>query len=282
MRLRTLDCKNCATPLRQEGDKLVCRSCGSIFDIPKDANDIEYDRIVNAEDYIRLSLAKSILNLETNYNTQFQQNEQKRAENRRASRKRMTGALIKSVVIVGVLLTIFFAITMAILASNDKKENKVHETEAASWNPGYRITPSDLKADKKFRDYLENGIIKDERAGYDELGSVIFSSDEIWGVNKDPEILGRYLVTEEDWNALYVVFKVTYETGDGRTREMYDCRAFYKLTMDMNGDIVYDRDGGESTDEYDFRFHAEPELDPLMEQYIYGDPSDRQRYLFEF
>ena len=149
MRLRTLDCKNCATPLRQEGDKLVCRSCGSIFDIPKDANDIEYDRIVNAEDYIRLSLAKSILNLETNYNTQFQQNEQKRAENRRASRKRMTGALIKSVVIVGGLLTIFFAITMAILVSNDKKENKVHETEAASWNPGYRITPSDLKADKK-------------------------------------------------------------------------------------------------------------------------------------
>ena len=64
MKLRTLDCKNCAAPLRQEGDKLVCRSCGSVFDIPGDANDIEYDRIINAEDYIRLELAKSILALE--------------------------------------------------------------------------------------------------------------------------------------------------------------------------------------------------------------------------
>ena len=93
MKLRTLNCKNCDAPLRQEGEKLVCQFCGSTFDIPKDANDIAYEQIINAEDYIRLSLAKSLLGLEKKYSDQALMNQAKRDRDLQMRRARMTNML---------------------------------------------------------------------------------------------------------------------------------------------------------------------------------------------
>ena len=282
MRLRTLDCKSCAAPLRQEGDKLVCKFCGSVFDIPRDANDIEYDRVVKAEDYIRLSLAKSLLNLENSYKTKEEINREKRANDLRARQERTIKTVIKSLIPIAVILTITFFICILVVMRPGGTQKTPVESETAVWDPGYRITPGDLKADKKFKKYIQEGIVSEVKQGYDDYGAVIFGSDEIWCAEKDPEILGRYLITEEDSNSLYIVFRVTFETGDGRVRDMYTIRGCDNIKVGKDGKIVYGTFDGRSTDYYDFRFHSDPDLDQLMEQYVYVNKSDLDRYFFEF
>ena len=285
MKLRTLDCKNCAAPLRQEGDKLVCRSCGSVFDIPRDANDIEYERTVNAEDYIRLELAKSILALENGYKTQEQINQEKRDKDLQAKRRRTTKIIGLIALFVSLDMIIFgliegafwiFGFNMSI-----KKRKAQEAAETVIWDPGYRITPSDLKNDKKFWNYINNDIITETKDSYDSYGSVIFSSEEIWGVNTDPDVIERCLITTEDSNALYIVFKVTFENIDGSAKEMYYCCAAENIKVDENGKIVYDRFEGKNTDSYDIRFHSDEDLDSIYQTYINGDISDYDRYVFE-
>ena len=286
MKLRTLDCKNCAAPLRQEGEKLVCKACGSVFDIPRDANDIEYARIINAEDYIRLELAKSLLALENSYKTQEQISKEKREQEYSARRRKMV-KILGIVILVECLTTIFWYVLGGILifganyAAN--KRNKAQETSVeAVWDPGYRVTPSDFENDAEFWDYINSGIIKDTREGYDSRGSVIYSSDEIWGVNTDPEMIYRCLITTEKENALYVIFKVTFENVDGSTKEMYYCCAAENIKVDAKGNIVYDGFQGKETDTYDPDFRSDTDLDNIYEKYINGNEYDYHRYVFEF
>ena len=286
MKLRTLDCKNCAAPLRQEGEKLVCRACGSVFDIPRDASDIEYARIINAEDYIRLELAKSLLALENSYKTQEQTNKEKREQEYAARRKRMVKVL-GIVILVECLSTIFFYILGGVLffgaySIRNKRQKAQETTVEAVWDPGYRVTPSDLENDTEFWDYINSGIIKDTREGYDSRGSVIYSSDEIWGVNTDPEMIYRCLITENKSNALYVIFKVAYENIDGSTKEMYYCCAAENIKVDEKGNIVYDGFKVMETDTYDLDFRADTDLDNIYEKYINGNEYDDDRYVFEF
>ena len=286
MKLRTLDCKNCAAPLRQEGNKLVCASCGSVFDIPSDATDIEYDRLVNAEDYIRLELAKSILALEKSYKTKEQISQEKREKEYTARRKRLTkafGIIILVAAVSTILCSVFGGVIFGALNSARHNRHKAQETaETAVWDPGFRITPSDLKNDKDFWNYISEGIIEDTKEGYDSRGSVIFSSDEIWGVNTDPEIIGRYLITGEYDNALYIIFKITFENIDGSTKEMYYCCAAEDITVDENGNIVYDGFTGMDTVSYDIRFHADTDLNMIYQTFISGSKYDYQRFVFEF
>lgn len=285
MKLRTLDCKNCAAPLRQEGEKLVCKACGSVFDIPRDANDIEYARTVNAEDYIRLELAKSLLALENKYKTQEQINQEKRDREFSAKRKRLiktVGMIILFASIATILSYAIGGILFVTLGNYKNKKQKAQTTETVVWDPGYRVTPSDLKNDNKFWFYINGGIVSETRKGYDSWGSVIFSSDEIWGVNEDPEIIGRYLITTEDSNALYIIFKVTFENVDGSTKDMYYCCAAENIKVNERGKIVYNGFSGKNTDTYDFRFHSDAELDSIYQTYIKPGESDYERFVFEF
>ena len=285
MKLRTLDCKNCAAPLRQEGEKLVCRSCGSVFDIPKDANDIEYERTINAEDYIRLELAKSLLALENSYKAQEQFSKEKRDRDYAARRKRLMKILGLIILITCVSTMFEYLIGGALFISLSSLSYKKQQAENAdgtlTWDPGYRVTPSDLKKDKVFWNYIDNDIIVETKAGYNSYGSVIFSSDEIWEVSGKPEVLDRYLITYDDSNALYIIFKVTFKNIDGTTQDMYCCRAAENIKVNK-GKIEYDKFIGKDTDSYDFRFHSDTDLDLIYETYINGSPNDYRRYVFEF
>lgn len=286
MKLRTLDCKNCAAPLRQEGEVLVCKSCGSVFNIPKDANDVEYDKIINAEDYIRLELAKSLLELENKYKTQEQINQEARdrAYNERRKRIFKIVGLITLIAALATLVGGLFegGIWAVMIGISLKKNEAAKATETVVWDPGYLITPSDLKADKDFWNYISDGIIKETKEGYDSRGSVIFSSDEIWGVNTDPEVIGRYLFTSDDGNVLYIIFKVTFENVDGSKKEMYYCCASEKIKLDANGKIVYDRFQGQDTDTHEDRFHSETDLNSIYEKYINDKKTDSNWFCFEF
>ena len=285
MKLRTLDCKNCAAPLRQEGEKLVCRACGSVFDIPSDASDIEYERIINAEDYIRLELAKSILELENSYKNQEKINQEKRDIDLRTRRKRLIKVLGIIALFECLSMIIWFVFEAVLFSAvynvRRKKQETQEAAETAVWDPGYRVTPSDLKHDRKFWNYINSDIVEKTKEGYDSRGSVIFSSDEIWGVNEDPEIIDRFLITTDDGNALYIIFKVTFENVDGSTKEMYYCCAAENITVNEKGKIVYDMFEGKETDSFDLRFHSEPELDSIYETYINGNKYDYDRYVFE-
>ena len=237
MKLRTLDCKNCAAPLRQEGEKLVCRrACGSVFDIPSDANDIEYERIINAEDYIRLELAKSILELENSYRNQEKINQEKRDIDLRTRRKR----LIKVLGIIALfecLSMIIWFVFEAVLFSTvysvrNKKQRESEAAETAVWDPGYRVTPSDLKGDRKFWNYINSDIIAETKAGYDSRGSVIFSSDEIWGVNKDPEIIDENtFVYKYDTNGVPIDFK---DISKGTSEELADRFSIFRAMQTIS------------------------------------------------
>ncbi len=64
---RVENSQSCNAPLRLEGEKLVCDFCGASFDIEKDSNDIEYEKLANAEKYILQSLTSSKSKMEEFY-----------------------------------------------------------------------------------------------------------------------------------------------------------------------------------------------------------------------
>ena len=110
MKLQSLNCPNCGSPLRTEGQMQYCDSCGSSFKIDYDESDVEFERLSKADELNKQQFAHEKDMMET----QFRLQEEARIKNekRQKSEARRTQAAnkFKALLSLVIFLVVFFAL----------------------------------------------------------------------------------------------------------------------------------------------------------------------------
>ena len=294
MKLKVMNCKSCNAPLRLEGEKLVCDFCGASFDIEKDSNDIEYEKLANAEKYILQSLTSSKSKMEEFYQKKEEESirKEKEDEERRKQlakdvRKKTRRDLLKYgifflILIAGMILLIRF--------SDDRREKRKAEEKASQIEknrdvPSYRVTDTQLKKDSKTLQKIHELALDYERKEVhcDEL---IEDFQVTWNMVSDPQILEEYLFTTEKGNGVYMLLKVTLESDDGRTRDVYDCVVVSDITVNREGKLSIPKDvyvNSEKASDYDYFWDGSPDETLIKSEIIEGkkaDPNAVMQYFF--
>ena len=293
MKLRIMNCKNCNAHLRLQDDKLVCDFCNSVFDIEKDESDVEYEKTVNAEEYILRSLQDKTAQLQEFYQKEEQKKiemEEKRdreiKERRREARRKARIHLIKECIMVLLIVGISF-IAVKYLRSKYLNEDNLrggNQNQTTETRPKtYRVTKSQLLDDKKFLDKADEMAFEFEREEHE--GAVILSSDEIWNMTSDPEVLERYLVTSDASNGIYEFLQVTMDAGDGRTLVGYVCVVIPNILVDEDGQ-VYQEDHAltrvQEPADFDYTWKMSFDYEVLKDEVLTEIKKDAERNYFVF
>lgn len=253
MKLVDLKCPNCNSTLEQEGENLVCPSCGAVFAIDYDDSDVERERIkTEAElEEKRREHEKEMLERE------FELREQAeiRAEKRQAGtgHKYVNGkagwAILIALLIIGCFSSYF--VTQKIQKQNDaavqaEQQNKPtatpRPTATPTPTPNYSVTPEDIAA--QFDDFIESGKnaqMKDTDCGeWDSVGP-IYVYDK-----KSVEFIDAYIVTDipdvaiQKSNRLVIFYKIVWEHETKGEKICYDAVYFEGLKPNPNGGVISD------------------------------------------
>ena len=285
MKLRVLSCKNCGDPLKQEHDKLVCQYCGGSYEIEKDSSDIEYEKIANAEEYLRITLQRSKLRLEQEYRAKEEHSREQKEHHHQQMQAIRRSSLRKTIIkLVITMLVVFVGMGFLVKFLRDSDKQKAAEKKeqermmSLSWNPGYRLTPADL--DEDFLNEYYDAILENEKDNHD--GAVIFGSDDIWNAT-DYELMDTWLLTYADRNLICTTVKVTYTKGDGTTKDMYDMACTKNITVDDSGRInseikIYFEDSSTM----DYFWHSNAELQPLIDENVNAKWEEEDNGCFKF
>lgn len=239
MKLRNLECNNCGSPLKQDEGKLVCEYCGGVFDIPKDSSDVAFEKIANAEEYIRINLQRSKLALERKYKNLEEQSKTKKEQDYQNTvvrrRKANTSAIIKMVVMMLIIFVGMAALISVCIKNSNRRnaEKKEKETQAALvWKPGYRLTPSDLGED--FLNEFDEAVIAKAQGDHDKTYE---DDNEVNWEATDYEIIDTYFVTDDDKNVLSAIVQITFTSESGETKDMYKMYCQKNITVDSSRKI---------------------------------------------
>ncbi len=293
MKLRVMNCKNCNAPLRLEGEKLICDFCNSAFDIEKDASDVAYDNIANAEELIRRSLSDRKAEMEAFFKkkeaeTIAREEERERKhkealkEIRRKARRKSIISFIRTLIILAIC-----AVVMKVLIdkARDKKAERDAQKAATAANnrpKSYRVVPSELEK-AGFLEYAKDLAIDSIKEKHE--GAVIQSSKDIWNLVQEPQIESVYLITSDRGNGLYFIMDLVLETEDGRTTEGYDCVYLKDILVDQDGKVSLERGErcyGENSDAYDFFWRMDFDHDAMVEKAIDSKRLDAEKNYFVF
>ena len=278
MKLKVMNCKNCNAPLHLEEGKLVCAFCGASYEIEKDADDIEYEKTVNAEAYILQSLTQETNDLNEHYRREEAKKlarekarEEEIAARRRENLKKSIFSAIKSIIVftlipAGIILVVHLSSKKDDEKAAREKEARIAKAEQAQT---YRVTKTELENDKSAMRKIEKLFYEYESSEYEEVEKEI--DDEIWVLAQDPEIVSTYLMTTEDDSTVYSFVKAVFTTSDGRTKEVYSCVALDGLKVDKKGNVKLDpkeRVYSPEASDYEYYWRGGFDRDLLYEEVI--------------
>lgn len=231
MRLQSLNCPNCGSPLRTENDTQICDSCGSVFKIDYDDSDVAYEQV------------------------RIKQAQYQNSQNSQPSRSVSKGRIIAIVVVVVVAvfsMTVMMSIARFLSAARNTdyaRSTRATTTERTTVttettvSPYLLITASDITADSEFVDNAVASVIS--FVNTDRKGDSVMEYQKgftNWNMTGDAEIYACYLLTSEKENRLCFLVKITYvkEGDEDETREVYDCLILRNITVGKDGKIACD------------------------------------------
>ncbi len=279
MKLKIQSCPQCEAPLHLEGERLVCEYCGFNKEIEKDSNDIAYEQIANAEEFIRRSLQNKKAELQEYYAEQERKQLEKEEEEARRQRKRKIEGMVrrlksmlKSCIIIIVL---FVAVRMLGPILFDKiKETKAQRatvntttTNKEKVRKNNQVGKSDILADPSVMEKAEKMALEYVTDQHDR--GILISSLEIWNISGTPKLLEKYYISSENKNGLYFIYETTIATKQGDTKTAYDCVVLYGITVSSDGTVTLpDRVHDEKAEDYDFFWHAGFSLENLKKDVL--------------
>lgn len=248
MRLQSLNCPNCGSPLRTANDVQICDSCGSTFKIDYDDSDVAYERVSKEDELNRQRFEHEKEMLETQYRLQEEARlRQAKFEKAEARKKRVAGRigalitlLVMGLIFIGIPLFLYRYIKGRSIASafNFPEATTTTETTVSP----YLISGSDLLSDSEFIENAVASVFSEIRIS--RKGPVTTYDLPItdWYMIGGPEIYDCYLLTSEDGNQLCFLIKMSYqsERDEDDIQEVYDCLCFKNITVGKNGKIACD------------------------------------------
>ena len=280
MKLKIQSCPQCEAPLHLEGERLVCEYCGFNKEIEKDSNDIAYEQIANAEEFIRRSLQNKKAELQEYYAEQERKQLEKEAEEARRQRKRKIERMVRR--LKSLLKTCIIIVVMFLVARflGPVLINKIKESKAQSATVNTTTTTTKEKVRKNNQvgksDILSDPTImeKAEKMALDYVTDqhdrgILISSKEIWNISGTPKLLEKYYISSENKNGLYFIYETTIATDGGDTKTAYDCIVLYGITVSSDGTVnLPDRAHDEKAEDYDFFWHAGFSLENLKKDVL--------------
>ncbi|MBQ6271400.1 MAG: hypothetical protein IJK65_06815 [Clostridiales bacterium] len=293
MKLVVMNCKNCNAPLHLIDGKLVCEYCDSVTEIQKDSNDEAFERVANAEEYIRRALDQKKENLQKHYQELEAQKLEKEAYEEKLKKARRFRSMLKSIVKLVLMLVFIAAILAGMIYLVKKSDDKKKEQEAARYEEmlrnkpeSYRLTKTELLSDSAFEKEAERMAL--EYLKDDHKGSIYEAADDglnIWSLQQEPELVEKYLITSDRGNGLYFFYKLVLETDDGLTKEGYDCVVISDIFLGKDGRITTDGEywiHRESSDSFDYYFGLDFDLDSMRYGIVEKKKADEDRLYFVF
>ena len=270
MKLTNLNCPQCNGFLQQERDIFCCTSCGAVFNVDYDDDDVKYTELVTEADRTRMMLQKDLELIQTQYQLRedMKNREVQRKREKQISEMKKKAAKMSGLTILGILLSIgmtfgpLLYIFWKVGNSTDSYDQKKAEA--------FQTMSDTLKKDDIF---IENAIAAGRmfeiRRGVDTISEKIdgdYCSAHMVG---EPQIEDVYLMqsTKLNQQMIYLVYKRTYEFEDsGESKEMFDTIRIKDFSIDKYGSIKssYACDLGR----YDFE-----EKDQLYREAILGESS---------
>ncbi len=267
MRLQSLNCPNCGSPLRTENDTQICDSCGSVFKIDYDDSDVAYEQV------------------------RIKQAQYQNSQNSQPSRSVSKGRIIAIVVVVVVaVFSMTIMISIARILSAARNTDYARSTRATTTerttaptettvSPYLLISASDITADSEFVDNAVASVISFVNA--DRKNDTVTEYRKgftNWNMTGDAEIYACYLLTSEKENRLCFLVKITYvketdeEDTQEETKEVYDCLYLKNITVGSDGKIASNyavrSDRGDGAD--DWTWMAALDSDQLYRSAILG------------
>ena len=165
MKLQSMNCPNCGSPLRTEGQMQYCDSCGSSFKIDYDESDVEYERLKKADELNKQQFAHEKEMMET----QFRLQEEARIKNekRQKSEARRTQAAnkVKALISTIIFFAVFFGIgilsykyIMGQSLFDQIRAEMTTTTTETTLSPYITISVSDVEADTGFMENAQASI----------------------------------------------------------------------------------------------------------------------------
>ena len=99
MKLQSLNCPNCGSPLKTEGNMQICESCGSTFKIDYDDSDVAYERLSKEDELTRQRFEHEKEMLETEYRLKEEARIKQAKYEKSEQRKKKTGNAIKALIV---------------------------------------------------------------------------------------------------------------------------------------------------------------------------------------
>ena len=248
MRLQSLNCPNCGSPLRTENNMQICDSCGSTFRIDYDDSDVAYERLSKEDEIARQRFEHEKEMLETEYRlkeeARIKQAKYEKSEARKKRAANKVKALISLLIMLGVFCGFMFLVFMVIKGESLFDVEKIAGTTTTETTVSpYLIDASDVLADDEFMENAVASVLSEIHSSRD--GKPVTTYDipiTDWYMIGEPEIYDCYLLTSEKENRLCFLVKYTYqsERDEEDIKEVYDCLYLKNLKVGNNGKISSD------------------------------------------
>ena len=277
MKLQSLNCPNCGSILVQEGDSMVCKSCGSAFAIDYDDSDVEYEKAANEVERLQQEHehAKEMLEKEFELKEQAEIRRAKRirADARKSALSSSVVNLIKSLISLAVLVAIGFGL-YKFMSSNITREKIKKAVETTTTANPYALTVKDIQNDTFFMENAVASVYSAVHNDKDDKNIKFYSSgdwDE-WKIKSGPEITDLYFLGAEKDNRLYFFIKTVYKCKGKKDEVVYNAYYFRKLTIDADGKIKCDyqiwEDSGSSSN---WNWGGQSDKDQMYREVILGN-----------
>ena len=296
MQLKSLNCKNCGNPLREENGRLHCAVCGSFFDIDVSVETQKMEHIQKSLEDAQSSIesdkkaleefmrAKEAAEIEAERQKQLQREAQMRELRARATRRAIRQVAISLIVSIAVL-TLFVFLVSKYGGGNKKKKSQNPPPTYVEKN--YRITPSDLKDHSDFLEEVSKEAIEGVKKDHD--GSVFDSQDDglyIWNRTGEPYVSEYYLATCEDGNYLYMLIVLPMhgvnnapQSDAELDRDVYIMAYVEDVLIGEDGKVTYyeNRIRTDGSSKYNFMWHADFDKDLLIKELVAAKETDEKK-----
>ncbi|MBR5425527.1 MAG: hypothetical protein IK106_03295 [Clostridiales bacterium] len=297
MQLKSLNCKNCGNPLREENGRLHCSVCGSSFDMDVSVESQKMEHIQKSLEEAEASIesdkkaleqfmrVKEAAEIEEERKRKQRMEEQMREIRKRASRRAIRQLLITLIISFAVVVLLIF---LAVKYGGENKKKKSQNAAPPTYvEKNYRITPSELKNCSAFLEEVSKKAIEGVKKDHD--GSVFDSQDDglyIWNRTGEPYVSEYYLVTRDDGNYLYMLIVLPMhgvnnapQSDAELDRDVYIMAYVEDVYIGEDGKVNYyeDKIRFDGSSKYNFMWHADFNKDILVEELVAAKETDQKK-----
>lgn len=231
-------CQNCGSALVMQDGKLVCPTCGSVFAMNWDKDDVA--RAQEATKQERAQAWVDRMQQTSQARAAFQQ--QAQINDARRKQKQAMTPLLKMGMALGIMfiMYIFSSFAFRMIACNVSRSLKsATKTSATAATKVEDIRGIDTVKVVEDEEFLKNAVASGRYTIRTENKEYTAAKDKRGTLSGQPEFIDAYVLSSKDSSEIHMIFKAEYEFADsGETMDVYMDTYLANIRLDENGKVL--------------------------------------------